>query len=201
MGDVPCILRAHLLQPRLQPRMGAEVSGAAGAELVQHLEHAGRRLIRAAMVDPGQLAHQQPHRLHARPPGADVVTEVGQTARPQPPPDDGRQMAAIFQGDPTQHAMRDDHVERVAGPQNAVRERFEGDFLERHIGEFRSRRHGPRVFDVGRIEVEAPDLGVRVGGGDDQRAQAVAAAEVGVTKRRRQVRRAVAEQDRTRREP
>ena len=69
MRDIARVLRLHLLQPRLQARMRAEERRAAGAQLVQHLEDVGDRLIGAALVRLGELAHQQPDRLHSGPTG------------------------------------------------------------------------------------------------------------------------------------
>src|SRR6266567_8040913 len=97
--------------------------------------------------------------------------------------------------------MGDDDVERLTGAQYTVRQRLERNFLEMDVGQFRLLRERPGVFDVRGIEIETQKFGMRVGGGGDQDAQAVAATEIRIAERHRKVGRTVTQKNGTGGEP
>ena len=111
------------------------------------------------------------------------------------------QQALIFRRDPAQHAVRDDDI--VLRQSGRVQRRQVGEraLEERHIAQPGLRRPAPRRLDMCRVDVEAPHLRVRAGRGNEHRGHAVAAAQVGVAERPRQVRRALTQQQRGQRQP
>ncbi len=199
--DVARVLLSDVLQSRLERRIGLEEQRAGLLQPVDEIQHAGDGKIRPLGARGGQHAHQRLHRHHRGPPGGDIVAEIDQAARLQPPGDHRHQMAAVGRRDPAQHAVRDHEIEVR---QRVVRQR--GQVGERGLDEMRVAQTGARrqcagELDMRRIEVEPPDLRVRAGGRDGEGGKAVAAAKIGVAERPREVRRAVAEQQAGHAEP
>jgi hypothetical protein len=97
---------------------------------------------------------------------------------------------SVGRGDPAQNPVRDDKVEfgQVAvGPAREV--------CERALGQTAC------ALDVCRVEVEAPDLGLRASRGDHDRGNPIPATEIGVAKGPAQIRRPMAHQESGHRQP
>ncbi len=128
-------------------------------------------------------AHQRLHRHHRGPPRGDVIAQVHQPARLEPPRHRADQMAAVGRRDPAQHAVRHHEVEIRQRPVGHGLQVGERAFDEPNVGQAGTGGEAVGELDMRRIEVEPPDIRVRAGGGDDQRGEAVAAAQVGIAER------------------
>lgn len=146
------------------------------------------------MVSLNQLTHQQPDGLQARPSGRRIIAQQREATWAKQAADRRDQMPSVLQRDPTQDTVRDGKIEVLAPNSLILRQGFERDFLETDIRQLRPRRHDTGVFNVGRIEVKAPELGMRIVRGGEEHAQPVAAAQIGIAERRGEIGRAIAKQ-------
>ena len=195
MREIARIQPAHCGQEGIQRRIRGEKGRPALLELIHEGPDRSGREIGAFAAGLGQHAHQGTKRHHAGPADRHIVTDIGQPARPQPLPDNVQQPCLVFGGDPAEHPVRDDEVERrqcVVGHRGDL---GEGRLVEVDIGQAGAiGEHAPEL-DMGRVEVERVYLGMRGCRGGDQRREPVAAAEVGVAEGLRQIGGAMPEQE------
>ena len=138
-----------------------------------------RRLVRAARIGPGQPVHQPLHRQQRRPPRQRVGTDIDEPARPEEPVEEGDDIPPGLGTDPAPDPVQGHDVEFRPCPRRRRGQVGKAALLEVRIPEPGLLGQAPGALDVPGVEIEAPDLGVRVGGGDHRGGDAKPAAEVG----------------------
>ena len=176
------ILGQHRLDEAADLGIELEVERARILDRLGEAEGLSGRVARRRRMALGVFEDQPLQRGARHPAGRGVVRDIERAAGPQPGAGEGDDRATHRGRDPAVDAVQRDDVELPEVVEARREQLVEARFDEADVVEPGGPRERPRGDDMGRVEVDADEVDVRVGGGERQRGEPVAAAELAVAR-------------------